>query len=215
VNTISNGTEAAPRARRRWSELSLNIGAIAGVVCILLAAASVVFGLTPLVFRSGSMAPAIGTGSLAVAKTVPTDKIEVGDVISVEDQTGTSITHRVVDLTPVGDGTSQVVLRGDANSVVDPQPYTITEAKRVWFHIPKLGYVVAWLSSGIALFLGGLLAGALLMLAFGPAGRRPGAARRTPGDGQERVEETTSADEVDRSTMTDRTRSAAEENSHV
>lgn len=215
MNTIANGTETAPQTGRRWSEIALNIGAVAGVVCILLATASVVFGLTPLVFRSGSMAPAIDTGALAVSKTVSADQIQVGDVISVEDQTGTSITHRVVDLTPVGKGSAQVLLRGDANSVADPQPYTITETKRVWFHIPKLGYVVAWLSSGTALFLGGLLAGALLMLAFGPADRRPGIERRRADHGQERVEETTSADEMDRSTMTDRNRSAPEENSHV
>ncbi|MDG3010576.1 signal peptidase I [Rhodococcus sp. D2-41] len=194
--------EATQAGRRqpwpRWREVALNVGAAAGVVCILAAAASFLFGITPLVFRSGSMAPAIGTGALAMAKTVPASEIRVGDVISVENDRGTSITHRVVAIEPTTGGGAQVTLKGDANRVSDPLPYSITEAKRVLFHVPGLGYAVAWLSSGTAVFLGGALTGALLMLAFGP--NRP--TKKTPTLVQA---EDIAAEEL----------SEAQENSHV
>ncbi|WP_415915948.1 signal peptidase I [Speluncibacter jeojiensis] len=144
------------------------------------------------------MAPAIGTGALAIAKTVPASEIRVGDIISVENDRGTSITHRVVAIEPTTGGGAQVTLKGDANRVPDPLPYSITEAKRVLFHLPGLGYAVAWLSSGTAVFLGGALTGALLMLAFGP--NRP--TKKTPTLVQA---EDIAAEEL----------SEAQENSHV
>lgn len=155
----------------RWGNLALNVGAVAGVVCMLLAAASMFFGISPLVFRSGSMAPEITTGSLALARTISASEVQVGDVIAVKNDSGTSITHRVVSVTEFNDDNRAVAvtLKGDANPVDDPFPYVITEAERVFVHVQYLGYLVMWLSGRTAIFLGGLLSGALLMLAFGPA----------------------------------------------
>ena len=188
--------------RDRWRELALNVGAAAGVVCILAAAAAFLFGITPLVFRSGSMSPAIGTGALAIAKTVPASAIHVGDIVSVENERGTSITHRVVAIEPTAASGAQVTLKGDANRVPDPLPYSITEAKRVLFHVPGLGYAVAWLSSGTAIFLGGALTGALLMLAFG----RNRAAENTPS---------TTADQNQAEDIAAEESSETQESSHV
>ena len=160
--------------KRSWRELALNVGAVVGLACIVIAVASMVFGIKPLVFRSGSMSPEITTGSLAIARTVPASDIRVGDVVSVENVEGTRISHRVIAVDPTGGDQFALTLKGDANSVADPLPYEVTQADRVITSVPYLGYVAAWLSSKTAIFLGGVVAGALLMLAFGPL-RRPGA----------------------------------------
>ncbi|GEE00131.1 hypothetical protein nbrc107696_05770 [Gordonia spumicola] len=153
-------------------ELLLNVGAILGLACIVVAIGSMVFGVTPLVFRSGSMSPDIPTGSLALARTVDAADLRVGDVVSVDNEVGTRITHRVIGIENVGDGSVSLTLKGDANRVPDPSPYVVTRADRVITSVPVLGYVAAWLSSKTAIFIGGIIAGALLMLAFGPI-RRP------------------------------------------
>lgn len=156
---------------RTGREIALTVGAIAGVLCIVAALATLLFGIKPLVFRSGSMAPAINTGALALAESVPADQLAIGDIISVDDN-GTRITHRVETIESMAGDGMVVTLKGDANDEADSTPYFITEADRVFTHVNGLGYVVAWLSSPVAIFLGGVLVGGLLMIAFYPDGRR-------------------------------------------
>ncbi|QRY62024.1 signal peptidase I [Gordonia sp. PDNC005] len=168
---MSQHTDDNPKPRSS-RELALNVGAVLGLVCIVVAIASMLFGITPLVFRSGSMSPDIPTGSLALARTVDATDLRVGDVVSVDNEVGTRITHRVVDIENAGGGSVSLTLKGDANRVPDPSPYQVTEADRVIGSVPVLGYAAAWLSSKTAIFIGGVVAGVLLMLAFGPI-RRP------------------------------------------
>jgi signal peptidase len=161
------------KRRRSRRELALNVGAIAGTICIVATVLSLMFGVKPLVFRSGSMSPAISTGSLALAQRVSVDEVKVGDVVSVTNPQGTRITHRVFRIQQM-DGQTLLTLKGDANAQPDLLPYPVTKVDRVFAHVGFLGYLVAWLSSGIAIFVGGILAGALLMLAFGPIHRPTG-----------------------------------------
>ncbi|GAC81185.1 signal peptidase, endoplasmic reticulum-type [Gordonia malaquae] len=167
---MSELPDERPTGRSR-REVALNVGAVLGLICIVVAVASTLFGITPLVFRSGSMEPDIPTGSLALARTVDAADIRVGDVVSVNNDHGTRISHRVVAIEPAGDGVVSLTLKGDANRAPDGLPYTVTAADRVVAHVPLLGYAAAWLSSKSAIFLGGIVAGALLMLAFGPIRR--------------------------------------------
>lgn len=164
-------------ARTATVEVALTLGAILGVVCLLAAVAAVGLGVKPLLFRSGSMEPAIGTGALALARTVPAADVAVGDVVSVTDPAGTRITHRVVAVEPIsGDPDARsLVLQGDANTIVDAQPYVVDTVDRVGWHVERLGYAVAWLSSPAASFVGGTLAVGLLLVAF----------RRRKGGGDE------------------------------
>ncbi|MBP2418544.1 signal peptidase I [Microlunatus capsulatus] len=158
----------APPSRRLTAaarESALTLGAVAGVLCVLVVLAGAVLDLRPLVFRSGSMGPEIPTGSLALARTVPATALAVGDVVSVTDAAGRRVTHRVVGLSRAGD-TAVLRLRGDANDVEDAQAYPVTEADRVIASVPRAGYVVAWLSSRPATFLGGLLVGVGAAWAF-------------------------------------------------
>ncbi|WFN92446.1 signal peptidase I [Gordonia sihwensis] len=180
--------EARTTQRRRRRELALNLGAVAGLVCIVIAVVSMTFGIKPLVFRSGSMSPQIPTGSLAVARTVPAAQISVGDVVSVDNEAGTRITHRVVAVDPAGGDKVALIMKGDANRVADPTPYLVDHADRVITSVPFAGYVAAWLSSKTAIFLGGVLAGALLMLAFGPL-------RRSSSDASNDAHQTETLDE--------------------
>ena len=154
-------------ARSRAREWALNIGAIVGFICIVAAALSMFLGIKPLVFQSGSMSPSITTGALALARTVPAQQLEVGDVVSVTNPSGVRVTHRVTALEPDDDGEVSMTMRGDANAADDPMPYLISEADRVLFHVNGVGYAVAWLSSPVAIFLGGMLAGGLGVIAFG------------------------------------------------
>jgi signal peptidase len=168
IIAMDSTDEEVTVGRSRGKEIALNVAAVAGLICIIATLASLIFGIKPLVFRSGSMEPAISTGALALAKTVPATELAVGDVISVDNDQGVRITHRVVELESAGvEDTVLATLKGDANNVADRLPYTITEADRVFTSVGGLGYVVAWLSSPLATFLGGGLVGAVLVIAFG------------------------------------------------
>lgn len=148
-------------------ELALNVGAALGLLCVVAASVSMFLGITPLVFRSGSMAPTISTGALGFATSVEADRLEVGDIVSVVDSSDVRITHRVTEVQPAGVGSASIRMRGDANDADDPTPYLVSDADRVFFHVDHLGYVVAWLSTPIAIFLGGMVAGGLVVFAFG------------------------------------------------
>lgn len=170
--SIRENSAASGRSRAR--EIALNVGAVAGLVCVLVAVASFLFGIKPLVFRSGSMSPDIPTGALALSKVTPAADLEVGDVVSVPNEQGTRITHRIHEIVSSDGTTSVLILKGDANKDADISPYTVTEADRVFFSVPGLGYAVSWLSSPAAIFLGGALVGGVLVLAFGPGSKRKG-----------------------------------------
>lgn len=146
------------------------MGATLGILCLGWTVAIFAFGLTPLVFTSGSMSPAIHAGDLGFARTVEAGDVAVGDVVSVVNQKGTRITHRVVQVDAAEEGVT-VTLKGDANGEPDVEPYTIDDtAERVAFSVPKAGYVVTAVSSPVGMFLGGLLAATALFVAFGRRG---------------------------------------------
>lgn len=163
----------------RLREVALTTGAVLGAVSVLLAIAASLFNITPLVFRSGSMSPAIDTGDLGVARQVAASDLRVGDIVSVTTSRGTRVTHRVVEAEPTDDG-AVLTLQGDTNDTPDSEQYDVTEADRVMFSVPKLGYVAAWLGGPGGMYLGGgVVAAALLVLLAGPTPpRKPPAGRR-------------------------------------
>ncbi|MFI5428341.1 S24/S26 family peptidase [Aeromicrobium sp. UC242_57] len=83
-------------------EVFLTVAAVLGVVCIVATLAGLVLDVRPLVFRSGSMAPAIDTGALAVARTVDAKDLVPGDIVSVTTRSGERVTHRLVETAPDG-----------------------------------------------------------------------------------------------------------------
>lgn len=150
---------------RTAREVVLTAGAVLGSLCLVVMLAGVAFGVRPLVFRSGSMAPTIQTGDLAMSRTVPASELHRGDIVSVLDASGTRVTHRLVNVAAEGDQ-RQLTLQGDANEKPDGEVYTVTEAQIVLFHVPKVGYAIGWLTGPIGIFLLGLYAALLLSVAF-------------------------------------------------
>lgn len=170
------------RAIRIIADLALSLGALVGVACLVAAVAAVAFGVHPLIFRSGSMAPTIPAGSLAFARDVPAASIRGGDVVSVPWH-DSRVTHRVVEVFH-RDGSATLRLKGDANDAPDAELYQVSSAPRVWFSVPVLGRAVAWLSRAPGVFVLAAYAALLLsivMRRFGAGGgSRPKEERRAP-----------------------------------
>ncbi len=153
-----------------------------------LALAAVLFGITPLVFRSGSMTPAITSGSLALAREVPAEQVEPGAVVSVIADNGNRITHRVVSVDAGAGNSTSLVLKGDANAEPDAAPYVVTGVGLVLVDVPYLGYAVAWSSTPAARAAGLVLAAWLLVAVFGPRRRgRDGGSGRGGRSGRHRA----------------------------
>ena len=136
-----------------------------------LVAAVVVVGLTAylapavhgraLAIRSGSMAPAIGVGSLVVVLPQDPATLAVGDVVTIKLDAGTVLTHRIAEVVQQDDR-RMFRLRGDANPAPDPVLATQDQLMgRVVVALPVLGFLLALMSmpSGIVALLsfGGLL----------------------------------------------------------
>ena len=162
----------------RLRGILLTTGAVVGGLCLLAAVAAVVFGVKPLLFTSGSMGPTIPAGSVAFARAVPADQLEVGDIVSVLTKEGARVTHRVVTVN--GSGERRIlVLKGDANKTPDAETYPVTSADRVMWSVPYVGYAIAFLRSPLGLFLLGACAAGILFWGFraqpSPRAHRPGA----------------------------------------
>lgn len=156
---------SAPALRRRLAaagDVALWITAALGTVSLLLALATVVAGVQPLIFRSGSMGPEIPAGSLGLARTVDATAVSVGDVVSVTDANGVRVTHRVVEAEPAGGGSVSLTLKGDTNREPDARPYVAEEVDRVFLDVPWLGRLASWMASPWAMFLSGIVVALVL-----------------------------------------------------
>ncbi len=160
-----DGTRPTARLSRAAGEVALTIGAVLGLLCLLSTVAAVAFDVRPVIFRSGSMSPAIETGALAFSRTVPASDLAKGDVVTVTNSKGITVTHRIESLTRTGDEAT-LVLRGDANEVSDSESYVVAQAPRVIFDVPRLGYVVSAMSGPWGVFAAGLVVGLVLTAAF-------------------------------------------------
>lgn len=177
----SDYSRARPRSRGRFGRLLketvLALVGILGLLAIIWLACAMVFGLSIVVFKTGSMAPSIPTGSAAIVQDVTAADIAVGDVITVQrDGSTLPVTHRVVaiELDPSNPDGRLVTLRGDANASNDFAPYAITEAKRVVASVAGFGVVIAVMRSPFFLAVTSLIVALLCVWAFWPAqhGRR-------------------------------------------
>lgn len=155
---------------------------VVGAVLLLGAwfAYSAITGATLITFRTGSMAPTMPQGALAVALPVEAADIEVGDVVTVRrSASDMPVTHRVVEVRePQDPGSSarELVLKGDDNDAADFEPYTVEHARRVLVAVPGWGAALMLLQSPLGMGVLTLAAGALTAWAFWPArtgGRRP------------------------------------------
>ncbi|MEF8826009.1 MAG: signal peptidase I [Halapricum sp.] len=97
-----------------------------------------------LTVKSGSMEPAIPTGSVVFVTEVPAERVGEDDVITYRDDGGNLVTHRVAEKHVAGESL-RFVTKGDANEDPDPEPvYRSDLVGVVTFNIPLIGYVVAF-----------------------------------------------------------------------
>jgi signal peptidase len=176
--------EQAPRAdvpasaarppRRRGlakilADVLLWIAAIGGVVCITLVILAYTAGITLIMFKTGSMSPTIPAGSVAVVQKIPASEFAVGDVITIDRPGDLPVTHRVTSIS-AGTTTDErvITMKGDANEVEDPAPYSVSSGRIVLFSIPALATVIVGM--GHPFVLGGITVAAatLVIWAFWP-----------------------------------------------
>lgn len=141
-----------------WRIFSWLLMAAAAVVVVGLLAVTVGPRFLPyqaLVVRSGSMAPAIPTGSIVFYNKVNASKVKVGQVI-VFNRPGSQnekVTHRVYKIATGATG-RYFITKGDANGV--PDDWQVPAVGTGWvakFHIPTVGYALADLQSTTARLL--------------------------------------------------------------
>ncbi|MDP3950402.1 signal peptidase I [Microbacterium sp.] len=163
-------------------EVLLWFAAVLGVICIVLIILAYSANITLIMFRTGSMAPTIPAGSVALVQDVPASEIAVGDVVTVERPDELPVTHRVTSI-EVGPAAAEriITLRGDANADEDPFPYTVEAVRIVRFAVPGLAPVIVALSNPFVLGAITIAAAALVGWAFWPhAPRRIRQERATP-----------------------------------
>ena len=151
---VGSDTPASTAHGRRHGlvrEVLLNIASVLGAVCIALTLAALLFGITLIMFKTGSMSPTIPAGSLAVVREIPASEAKVGDVVTVDRPDQLPVTHRVVATEPGSDGQTILTLRGDANPVDDPAPYTVSTVRIVMASVPGLAVAVVAMSNPVAL----------------------------------------------------------------
>ena len=144
------------------------------------------FGYRTTTMLTGSMAPTIEPGDVEIVTPLPVSRIAVGDVISyhIPVLDHRVVSHRVVGVTRMPDGTTDVQTKGDANPGPDPWVATFDggDVYRVDHVIPEIGNVIRLLRAPqlhLALQYGApALAG---VLALSLIWRRPGGQARAGG----------------------------------
>lgn len=94
------------------------------------------------IVKSGSMEPAIPTGSIVVVR--PSTTYAVGDVVTFGEDNANQIptTHRIIDIREEG-GQTVFSTKGDANEDVDPVSTPQSEViGKIAFHVPYAGFVL-------------------------------------------------------------------------
>lgn len=115
------------------------------------------------VVESNSMSPAIEAGAVVFVAEVDAEAVGVDDVVTYE-RGASTVTHRVVDVLE-DDGDRRFRTKGDANDAADPEPVAPSQlVGQVTFHVPLLGYGVAFAGTDLGLLALVVLPAAILVL---------------------------------------------------
>ncbi|MGO3885732.1 MAG: signal peptidase I [Mycetocola sp.] len=155
------------RALHVLKESALWLAAAVGVLCIGLFLAAVLGGYSLIMFKTGSMAPTVPAGSLALVHEIPAESIAVGDVVTVDRAGELPVTHRVIEVVDRGE-TTAFRMQGDANQTPDLDTYTATTVRAMVWSAPGLAHLVAAASQPWILGLITLGAAGLVTWAFWP-----------------------------------------------
>ncbi|OIO46727.1 MAG: signal peptidase I [Parcubacteria group bacterium CG1_02_40_25] len=120
------------------------LGVIGAIALLLIVSVFPITGnFKVLTVQSGSMMPAIKTGSIVLVK--PTNNYKIGDIITFGQisKTKTPTTHRIAEI-EMANGQPIYTTKGDANNAPDQKQVSAKEViGRVLLDVPFLGYAVA------------------------------------------------------------------------
>lgn len=159
----------SPRRVARTASAFVALVYLLLVVILLLAAlAPLAAGWKQVVIRSGSMAPTIRVGSVALLEPAKEDEFyDTPTVITFRDlRSGDLVTHRVVDVEQDDTGAVLYTTQGDANREADPLAVPHANvAGSVRAVVPYIGWPAVWLQRGMIVPLGLWLAATALLAA--------------------------------------------------
>jgi signal peptidase len=162
---MTTAAPARPRAWRRRAGAALTAVLVAASAVVLVQAVRGAWTLEPIL--SGSMEPALGTGSLALSTRVPTSTLRTGDVLVFRpaDQPTQRIAHRIIDLRR-DDAGVHVRTQGDANNAPDfgEQHLAAPGVHVVRGSVPLAGYPALYLRGNAVRLL--IVTGSVLMLLY-------------------------------------------------
>ncbi|HEY8589241.1 MAG TPA: signal peptidase I [Naasia sp.] len=127
-------------------------------------------GATPLTVLTQSMEPSLPPGTVVVIKPAAAEEIAIGDVLTYQIQPGRPevVSHRVIEVQSVSDGSFQFLTKGDNNDAADPEPVLAEQVKGVvWYSVPYIGWLTTNVLGQHRDILIPIAAGALLLFAAG------------------------------------------------
>jgi signal peptidase I len=116
-----------------------------------------------MIVQSGSMEPAIHTGSIVVVKAV--DKYNIDDIITFGNKTTnqTPTTHRITEIKN-DNGNILYTTKGDANNGVDRKEIMQKNIiGKVLFSVPYLGYIIDFVKKPLGFSLVVIIPGLLIV----------------------------------------------------
>lgn len=165
--------------RQLLGESLLTLAAIGGLICIILVILATVFGISLIMFGTGSMSPTIPADSVAVVHEVPASDVRIGQIVTLSRPGKLPVTHRVTSVTHVNGEVYSITMRGDANKVDDPAPYVVERARIVLSSTPGLAPAIVTVSTPGVMGSMSLLVGVLVTWAYWPRVRSVPTVRTT------------------------------------
>ncbi|WP_022882737.1 signal peptidase I [Gryllotalpicola ginsengisoli] len=171
-------TRPATAAVAVLREVAVTTIGVLGAATVLWLVASWIFALHLTVLVTGSMAPTMPTGTLAVTHVVPAQQLRVGDVVTVpRAHDGAPVTHRIVEIEAGATADERMLrLKGDDNASRDTQTYVVHETPRVVASVPGVGAVLLWARTPVVSVTGVVLLALIVAWGLWPTAPRRGRA---------------------------------------
>ena len=136
------------KSKKRSSLTGWVLAALACVVIVFITFGAL--GVRPMLVGSGSMRPALEVGDLAMVREISPAAVGVGDIIAFQDGNGDTTLHRVTETHQDGSSVT-FTTKGDANDSPDRNRVQAQYVRgKVWFRIPKLGWISIWMKNLIS-----------------------------------------------------------------
>lgn len=164
-----------PSRLDRIRDVVITLVGVIGIATIAWLLAAWIWGLSIVVFVTGSMSPTMPVGAAAVSQLTAAAELRIGDVVTVpRPDTGQPVTHRIVAIDEVAAAPDEreLTLQGDDNDFADSQTYVVGEAPRVLAAVPGLRAVVLWAQTPIVMIAASILIALAIAWALWPTPTR-------------------------------------------